>query len=160
MPELAAWRKPSESLQKGAFRPAREPHPGQLVNNRLIRREQKRTSFVCQGTGTESVFQPVTTDRTRILMQVLRCLPFWGSKLGKWCWRESWRRCLKRPRFASLHRVRDAMLDRHVPIGYQDETGFHYGAEDGRSEVGGGGLQQPGSVPAVEKRRRAGQPGG
>ncbi len=52
------------------------------------------------------------------------------------------------------------MLDRHVPIGYQDETGFHYGVEDGRSEEGGGGLHQPGGPIAVEQRRRAGRPGG
>ncbi|HXR07555.1 MAG TPA: hypothetical protein VN765_09515 [Candidatus Acidoferrum sp.] len=52
------------------------------------------------------------------------------------------------------------MLDRHVPIGYQDETGFHYGAEAGRSEEGGGGLHQPGGAVVVEQRSRADRPGG
>jgi hypothetical protein len=93
-------------------------------------------------------------------MQVLRCLPFWGIKRGKWSWRESWLGWLKGPLFASLRRVRDAMLDRHVPIGYQDETGFHYGAEADRSEEGGGGLHQPGGAVVVEQRSRADRPGG
>jgi hypothetical protein len=48
--------------------------------------------------------------------------------------RQSWRRCLQRPLLPYWQSVRDALLNRHVPIGYEDETGFHYGAEGGGSE--------------------------
>jgi hypothetical protein len=89
-------------------------------------------------------------------MQVLRSLLPWGIKRVNWGLGESLLRCFKRPLFASVQTVRDAMLNRHVPIGYEDETGFHYGVEADRSEDGGCRLQQPGGAIVVAERGTAG----
>jgi len=40
--------------------------------------------------------------------------------------RKSLPRSAKRPLFAHLRAGRDAILNRLAPIGYEDETGFHY----------------------------------
>jgi hypothetical protein len=43
--------------------------------------------------------------------------------------RQSWLHCPRQALLRSLHKVRDAALDRFLPMGYEDETGFHYGPE-------------------------------
>ena len=44
----------------------------------------------------------------------------------------------------SLHKVRDAALDWFLPMGYEDETGFHYGEQDERTKAGGTGTSPGG----------------
>jgi hypothetical protein len=46
----------------------------------------------------------------------------------------------KGPLFAYLQRIRDAVLKRLGPIGYEDETAFHYGEPGERSEDAGRAL--------------------
>lgn len=61
---------------------------------------------------------------------------------------------------AHLQTVRAAILNKLVPIGYEDETGFHYGVEDRRSADRKCSLVQPGGAMAVMKRgNAAGQSG-
>jgi hypothetical protein len=38
--------------------------------------------------------------------------------------------CPKLLPFRYLQSLREAILDRFLPIGYEDETGFHYGREE------------------------------
>ncbi len=61
---------------------------------------------------------------------------------------------------AHLQTLRAAILNRLVPMGYQDEAGFHYGVERKRSGDGSGGPVQSGG-PLVEiKRGTVGGQGG
>lgn len=63
-------------------------------------------------------------------MPALRCLvPMWikGANGGL---RKSLLDLPKRTLFAHLRKAQDSILDRHVPFGYEDETGFHYGKPD------------------------------
>jgi len=75
------------------------------------------------------------------MMPALRSLvPLWikGANGGL---RKSWLPLPKRPLFPYLQRVRDSMLNRHVPMGYQDETGFHYGKPGDSSQDAGGRME-------------------
>ena len=60
-------------------------------------------------------------------MQVLRSLLPWRIKRVKWGFKGSMLPEFKRALFAHLQTARNALVIRHAPIGYEDETGFHYG---------------------------------
>jgi hypothetical protein len=51
------------------------------------------------------------------------------------------------------------MLDKHAPLGYQDETGFHFGAAHHQSTDGDCFPRPPDTAAGVPERRRAGRTG-
>jgi hypothetical protein len=57
---------------------------------------------------------------------------------------------------AHLQTARTAILNKLVPIGYEDETGFHYGVEGRRSAARKSSLVRLGGAMVVMKRSMAG----
>jgi|GEM_PF-3369730 hypothetical protein len=60
-------------------------------------------------------------------MPALRCLVPSLIKGGNGGSRNSWLRSPKWLLLQYLRLVRDAILNKFCPFGYEDETGFHYG---------------------------------
>lgn len=79
-------------------------------------------------------------------MPALRCLIPLGIKMGNGGLRKSLLRFPKRPLFRHLQIGADSVLHWFCPIGYEDETGFHFGEPGHRSEDGGRGGKGKGVV--------------
>ena len=72
--------------------------------------------------------QNISAQKTnQFFMSALRCLIPLGTKVGNGGWRSSLLRFPKRLLLSYLPMARDSVLNWLCPVGYEDETGFHYG---------------------------------
>jgi hypothetical protein len=95
-----------------------------------------------------------TQKSNQFFMSALRCLIPLGTKVGNGGWRSSLLRFPKRLLLSYLPMARDSVLHWLCPVGYEDETGFHYGKPGHDSAHGGSRTDDSGA-----SRGKGGMPG-